>query len=503
MSSALNQQEYRVAVAIDFSDMLAGDPDRQGESERRALIQLQKAIQNARFVEGDDGTELRNTLILVARELGRVPSWFYKNNPSLALVNVGKPDMDERKQQVGRWMDGEHPFYGAEQATEQGTTEELAELTEGFSYLDLEALRRTSHIETIPVAEPRTLVNHFIHGRREDPWRSVDPAKLRDARDQLQARVFGQAAAVEKMAQMLKLAATGVRMSPPRSEAGKPKGIFFFAGPTGVGKTELAKAATELVFNDENAYKRFDMSEFRSEHARERLIGSPPGYVGHDQGGELTNWMREHPRTILLFDEIEKAHQTILELFLQIFDDGRLTDSKGQTVYFHHAILIFTSNIGNNELDRHTTNQSAQELPYEDIRQIFEDAVEDHFTHTLKRPELLGRIGKQNIIAFDILRPPQVHALCSKFLRWIAASVWEEQGVEVQFDDEGIAELVHELVDKEQGWKYGGRAIQQQLQQIVLPTISDWILDQQPQPGQRIRISVDQEGHGVSIDRIR
>ena len=158
-------------------------------------------------------------------------------------------------------------------------------------------------------------------GVTDDPWRKLDREKLRGAEDFVRDRVKGQQHAVTHMLDIVKRAVTGIG----GRRGGRPRGVLFFAGPTGVGKTELAKTLTQLIFGDERAYIRFDMSEFAAEHADQRLLGAPPGYIGYDAGGELTNAVREKPFSVVLFDEIEKAHPRILDKFLQILEDGRLT----------------------------------------------------------------------------------------------------------------------------------------------------------------------------------
>ncbi len=190
-------------------------------------------------------------------------------------------------------------------------------------------------------------VRRYKVGVTEDPWQKVDHAKIRGAVSFIGKRVKGQEHAVTHMLDIVKRAVTGVG----RTRSGAPRGVAFLAGPTGVGKTELAKTITNLLFGDESAYIRFDMSEFSAEHADQRLIGAPPGYVGYDVGGELTNAIREKPFSVVLFDEIEKAHPRILDKFLQILDDGVLTSGRGERVYFSEALLIFTSNLGIFSLD--------------------------------------------------------------------------------------------------------------------------------------------------------
>ncbi|MHB9308697.1 AAA family ATPase, partial [Fusobacterium polymorphum] len=154
---------------------------------------------------------------------------------------------------------------------------------------------------------------------------------------------------------------------------------LFFVGPTGVGKTELAKSLASFIFGDENACIRFDMSEYNHEHSDQRLVGAPPGYVGYEAGGQLTNAVKEKPFCVLLFDEIEKAHGRILDKFLQILEDGRLTDGKGETVYFSETIIIFTSNIGAAEVDSN--------IEPKEVKKQFVEKVQKHFIEVLRRPE--------------------------------------------------------------------------------------------------------------------
>jgi ATP-dependent Clp protease ATP-binding subunit ClpA len=230
-------------------------------------------------------------------------------------------------------------------------------------------------------------------------------------------RVIGQDHAVSGVVRAIKKARAAVTGLASGQET-KPKAVFFFAGPTGVGKTFLSKQLAEYLFDTQEAFLRFDMSEFKEEHTVSKLIGAPPGYVGYEKGGMLTNGVRNHPFSVILFDEIEKAHPKIMDIFLQILDDGRLTDSRGQTVFFTESVIIFTSNIGT----RTTTGANVDEKARLDalfqqpdneknrqirIRQHFIDAVHDFFASEISRPELLNRIGSQ-IIAFNFLDSSEV-----------------------------------------------------------------------------------------------
>ncbi|MDE6472938.1 MAG: AAA family ATPase, partial [Ureaplasma sp.] len=170
---------------------------------------------------------------------------------------------------------------------------------------------------------------------------------------------------------------------------------MFFAGPTGTGKTELSKSIAEFIFGDEKRIIRFDMSEFNHEHSDQRLIGAPPGYVGYDSGGELTNKVKENPFSVLLFDEIEKAHNKILDKFLQILEDGRLTSSQGEIIDFSQTFIIFTSNIGANNANINSS--------FDDLEKYFINEVKKYFYEELQRPEILNRISEKNIVAFNFI----------------------------------------------------------------------------------------------------
>jgi ATP-dependent Clp protease ATP-binding subunit ClpA len=216
------------------------------------------------------------------------------------------------------------------------------------------------------------------------------------------------------------------------STVSRPRGVLFFAGPTGVGKTELAKAISRLVFGDAQACVRFDMSEFSAEHSDARLIGAPPGYVGYDTGGELVNAVRQRPFSVLLFDEIEKAHPRILDKFLQVLEDGRLTDGRGDTVYFSETVIIFTSNLGitrEDEQGRRVENVSSNSS-YVDVERGVRTAIEEYFRFELQRPELLNRIG-DNIVVFDFIRNAVAEQIFEKAITSVITRVKETGGIEI------------------------------------------------------------------------
>jgi ATP-dependent Clp protease ATP-binding subunit ClpA len=217
--------------------------------------------------------------------------------------------------------------------------------------------------------------------------------KLLKMEEELHHRVIGQEAAIHAVSDAIRRARAGLK------DPTRPIGSFIFLGPTGVGKTELAKALAEYLFDDEDAMIRLDMSEFQERHTVSRLIGSPPGYVGYDEGGGLTEAVRRRPYRVILFDEIEKAHPDVFNTLLQLLDDGRLTDGHGRTVDFRNTVIIMTSNLGTGIQERASfgfTRRSENENDHEQLKGSVEKALREHF-----RPEFLNRIDE--IIIFEPL----------------------------------------------------------------------------------------------------
>lgn len=280
-------------------------------------------------------------------------------------------------------------------------------------------------------------------------------------------------------------------------------------GPTGVGKTELAKSLTRLIFGDEQAFARFDMSEYKEEHAAEKLTGAPPGFIGHEEGGQLTNRILQRPYSILLFDEIEKAHPRVLDKFLQILEDGRLTDDKGQTVYFNQTVIIFTSNIGASDLtDPHTgtiirngimtevQRQGVDSFTYAQVEAHFRAEVHWHFTSRIGRAELLNRLG-DSIVVFDLLRPEFVWQIGQKFLRLLAESAWDKYQLQVLFQPI-VLEVLNVYMQQDDNLLFGGRRIKTLLETLVERPLNRWIFenysDLNSLAGKRLIVSLEHNG---------
>jgi len=512
LRSVVSQAEVPTVAVIDLGDMLTADPDRYAMEERNALVLLKKCTLEAAVIRQGPLTGYRNTVIILASDLQRVPVWFHANNPYVALVQVTLPNTEERQQFFQRFGAG---FFGGERlpaADLVTAAEELAELTEGFQTLDLEALRHTSHRERISLDTRNLLrlVDFYKFGQRDEPFEQLSPEKVSRAQGELAQTVIGQPRAVEAVTTMLTSAKVGISMSQVQGRNSRPKGVFFFVGPTGVGKTELAKSLTRLIFGDETAFARFDMSEYKEEHAAEKLAGAPPGFVGYEEGGHLTNRVLERPYSILLFDEIEKAHPKVLDKFLQILEDGRLTDGKGQTAYFNQTVIIFTSNIGASDLSDPQSgaivrrgimsavqDHGVEQFNYNQVETHFRQEVSWYFTSRIGRAELLNRLG-DNIVVFDLLRPQFVAAIAERFLHQLAASAQDKQGLRLTFTP-SVLDYLNQRMTEADNVLFGGRRIKTLLESLVERPLNRWLFEQYPDLTQLrgLALQVGLDGSGV------
>ena len=307
--------------------------------------------------------------------------------------------------------------------------------------------------------------------------------RLLHMEDTLHKRVVGQDEAVKAVARAIRRGRVGLK------DPKRPIGSFLFLGPTGVGKTELCKSLAEAMFGDENAMIRIDMSEYMERHTVSRLIGSPPGYVGHDEGGQLTEKVRRKPYSVVLFDEIEKAHEDVWNVLLQILDDGRITDSQGRTVDFKNTVIVMTSNIGAKALtaagaklgfsseergsdpDAETAFQRAKDTVMAELRQTF-------------RPEFLNRID--DIIVFRALTQEDIQEVARRMLNTVSARM-ETMGIHLDASNEAVAELAKEGFDP----KYGARPLRRAIQSKVEDAVAEKMLDGTFQTGDTARLTVE------------
>ena len=288
--------------------------------------------------------------------------------------------------------------------------------------------------------------------------------KLITMEDRLSNRVIGQEEALTAVANAVRRARAGLQ------DPNRPIGSFIFLGPTGVGKTETARALAEFLFDDERAMIRLDMSEYMEKHAVARMIGAPPGYVGYEEGGQLTEAVRRRPYSVILFDEIEKAHPDVFNVLLQILDDGRLTDSKGRTVDFKNTVLIMTSNLGSREIQ-------AAEGDEKQVREAVQQELQLHF-----KPEFLNRID--DVVIFHQLSREQVAKIIDVQLERLRAML-AERNVTLVLDESAKELLMREGYDP----AYGARPLKRAIQSYIQNPLAVKLLQGEIQPGQTVRVS--------------
>ena len=297
--------------------------------------------------------------------------------------------------------------------------------------------------------------------------------KLLRMEDFIHKRVIGQDEAVTVVSDAIRRARSGLK------DPKRPIGSFIFLGPTGVGKTELAKSLAEFLFNDEDALIRIDMSEYMEKHSVARLVGAPPGYVGYDEGGQLTEAVRRKPYSVVLFDEIEKAHPDVFNIMLQILDDGRLTDSKGRTVDFKNTLIIMTSNIGSSIILENSLNSMLSEKDFDQTKEKVMDLMKEHF-----KPEFLNRIDE--IVFFKALTLPQLQAIVDIYF----------EGLKKLFTDRDIKlEITNDAKEllATQGFNpvYGARPLKRTIRQLVENPLAKKILAREYNEGSTIIVDTD------------
>jgi ATP-dependent Clp protease ATP-binding subunit ClpB len=442
----------------------------QLEIEREALRKEKDAASKERL------EKLERELANLKEEKTRLTAHWEQEKAAIQGSRTLKEELEQvrnemqRTQQAGDYAKASELQYGKLPELERKIKEQEARLAE--QQKGLRMLKEEVDEEDIAEVVGRWTgipVSRLMEGEVQ---------KLIKMEERLHQRVVGQDEAIKAVANAIRRARAGLQ------DPNRPLGSFIFLGPTGVGKTELARALAEFMFDDEHSMIRIDMSEYQEKHTVSRLIGAPPGYVGYEESGQLTEAVRRRPYSVVLFDEVEKAHPEVLNVMLQLLDDGRLTDGKGRTVDFKNAVVIMTSNVGSHYI---AETAIKGEPMSEGVKREVMDALRGHF-----RPEFLNRVD--DIIIFHALTREQMRTIIDIQLRGLVKRL-EDRKIHVELTEAAKDLIIEEGYDP----TYGARPLKRTIQRRILDPLAISVLQGDFREGDRVRIDV--KGGDLSFER--
>lgn len=507
-----------VGMIFPYANRL-GSPRAELTGEGKLLMATAEALgYEARQVPGPNPVMPYNTVFWVAESQDELPAEFGVSARTVRVITVPKAPADQRlaaARQVISLVGGQATRDAAQLDT---AARSLARLTHGLSNAEVLTVGRMAFDQGFSVTRLEDAVRLYRVGVRDNPWATEEVRQtIRDGERRLTAGqaaapgmasqqaspigVLGQERAVRRVVDIFMRSAAGLTGAQSSSSPNRPRGVLFLSGPTGVGKTELAKGVARMLFGPDAEPIRFDMSEFRQDHARERLIGAPPGYVGFAAGGELTNAVRANPMCVLLFDEIDKAHESVFDLFLQVLEDGRLTDGRGSTVHFTECVLIFTSNLGMTEPG---TSGSKSRFSHaddpEEVRRVLRQTFERFFDDKIGRPELRNRLGDA-FIAMDFIQPESVPGLLDRSLGSVRARLESEHRVRLDVSDDARRILLDQAIAN---LDHGGRGVNNAVESLLVDPLSRLVMLVPPNAGETWTVTTikeDGERWAIEVDR--
>ncbi len=470
----IDEAASRIRIEIDSK------PEAMDRLERR-LIQL-KIEREALNKEADEASKkrlatLEDEIAEIEREYNEMEQVWNAEKSAVEGATGIKESLEQARQELetarraGDLTRMSELQYGRIPELEQ----KLEAATQAEGKTEMQLLRNSVTEEEVAEVVSKWTgipVSKMLEGERE---------KLLRMEEALGERVIGQAEAVEAVANAIRRSRAGL------ADPNRPNGSFLFLGPTGVGKTELCKALATFLFDTEEAMVRIDMSEFMEKHAVARLIGAPPGYVGYEEGGYLTEAVRRKPYSVLLLDEVEKAHPDVFNILLQVLDDGRLTDSHGRTVDFRNTVIVMTSNLGSHLIQEH-----AGEANYDEMKQEVMGVVGQHF-----RPEFINRVD--DVVVFHPLEREQIRRITEVQVRYLADRL-RERDMTLELSDAALDAIGEAGFDP----VYGARPLKRVLQQRVENVLAQKILAGEFSPGDRIRVDAisSDETNELTFERI-
>lgn len=480
--AATGPHQLRAAFVIDYAARIPRNQAALEPAERDFFLFSQKLAATAKTRTGGSPgrpTDLFNPIVWLSEGERDLPSWLTVGMERVRTVAVPKPGLADRLR-AAQYFAPIVTRLSEPPAPDDPEVVRFAQRTDDLTVHSMREIARLAADRGLPLGRIDDAVRIYRIGIEENPWRQESiRLQIMQGEQEVPQRIRGQQAAVTKAFDILKRAALGLSGAQASSSANRPRGVLFLAGPTGVGKTELAKQLAKVIFGDPEAYLRFDMSEFSASHSADRLAGAPPGYVGYEAGGELTGAIRRKPFSLVLFDELDKANSQIFDKFLQIIDDGRLTDGQGVTTYFTECLLIFTTNLGIFSTDPYTgvkTQLVFPGTPHHEVEQTIKEAIKDHFTSRLGRPELLNRFG-DNIVVFDFIDVTTARDILAGQLRNVEQRLSREHDIRFELSETALLRL-DTWCTRPETLANGGRGIGNEVESKLINPLARYLFDQ-------------------------